>query len=169
MSDRPTLPARDATEAVKRVWEQLWDVMAAEEAWYILQKAMHSYKPACRKTCYLAGPMRGYENFNFPAFMENERLLRAAGWEVWNPARFDLEQDGFNPYVPATLATEESANKPLEHYVRRDVGLLASLRPKSEDAIVLMPGWTESTGATAEAQVSTWLKLRLLELEDALD
>jgi hypothetical protein len=154
---------------VKRVWEELQDVMSNEEAWLILQRTLHSYKPACRKTCYLAGPMRGYENFNFPAFMENERLLRDAGWEVWNPARFDTEQDGFNPYVPAAFATEAAANMPIEHYVRRDVGLLCSLRPESEDAIVLMPGWGESTGATAEATVAQWLKLRLLKIEEALE
>ena len=42
-----------------------------------------------RPKIYIAGPMRGYENFNFPAFDAAAQLYRAIGYEVFNPADKD--------------------------------------------------------------------------------
>ena len=38
---------------------------------------------------YLAGPMRGYANFNFPAFDYAAAKLRNKGFEVFSPAERD--------------------------------------------------------------------------------
>lgn len=38
---------------------------------------------------YIAGPMTGLPEFNFPLFFEAEELLKGHGFEVINPARED--------------------------------------------------------------------------------
>ena len=45
-----------------------------------------------KQTIYVAGPMRGYEDFNYPAFHEAERILESIGWDVVNPAKMDAEE-----------------------------------------------------------------------------
>ena len=42
-----------------------------------------------KPTIYIAGPMRGIEDFNFPAFDRQEELLKKQGWVVINPAELD--------------------------------------------------------------------------------
>ena len=42
-------------------------------------------------TIYVAGPMRGFENFNYPAFDRCARVLLKQGWIVINPAELDRE------------------------------------------------------------------------------
>lgn len=43
---------------------------------------------------YLAGPMRGIPEFNFPAFHAMACRLRAEGNVVFNPAEKDIERHG---------------------------------------------------------------------------
>lgn len=43
---------------------------------------------------YLAGPMRGYAEFNFPAFHAAAARLREQGHTVFNPAERDIERHG---------------------------------------------------------------------------
>ena len=42
-----------------------------------------------KPTIYVAGPMRGYENYNYPAFDRCSRVLREQGWNAINPAELD--------------------------------------------------------------------------------
>lgn len=42
-------------------------------------------------TLYVAGPMRGIPEFNFPAFFEAEDRPLKAGYDVINPARKDTD------------------------------------------------------------------------------
>ena len=62
---------------------------------------------------YLAGPMSGIKDFNFPAFNEAAEHLRKLGYEVFNPAEDDVERDGFDP-------TKDDA-EPFLHYMQRDL------------------------------------------------
>lgn len=102
------------------------------------------------KRTYLAGPMRGLPAFGFPAFFAAEERLRAAGWEVVNPARMDQELDGFDP--------DSSIVQPIEFYMRRDLPEVARC-----DAIALLPGWRGSDGACRELAVARWCGLDILD------
>lgn len=97
---------------------------------------------------YLAGPMRGIPQFNFPSFHAARIRLRDAGWVVQCPAERDVEA-GFDP--TGLLGTEDldavGFNLPgaLEHCFRDVLAV---------DAVALLPGWTRSEGARAEALVA---------------
>lgn len=90
---------------------------------------------------YIAGPMRGFDLYNFPAFDAARDLLRSAGHEPVSPADMDREHG-----VDGTVGVSE-------HFVRgalrRD--FLAIL---DCDAIAFLPGWEQSSGARAERHVA---------------
>jgi len=90
---------------------------------------------------YLAGPMRGIPEYNFPAFYAAAKVLREAGHVVWSPAEHDVEQDGFNP-------TTDTA-QPMRHYMKRDLPEVLN-----SDAVVVLPGWENSEGAKLETHVA---------------
>lgn len=81
---------------------------------------------------YIAGPMTGLPNDNFPAFHKAAAAWRAAGWEVLNPAE----------------SFEGARGLPYKHYVEHDINLL-----KRVDAIALLPGWD---AATSRGSVWEW-------------
>lgn len=118
------------------------------------------------KVAYLAGPMSGYEEYNFPAFFRAEEHLKELGFDVINPARIDQEELGFNPQVDTVDAAF------LKEAVKRDLdGVIEA------DCLVLLQGWENSKGANAEIGVAKWLKkpvyiyptLNPLEGESILD
>ncbi len=94
--------------------------------------------PDIPRKLYLAGPMSGYPEHNFPLFHQAARLLRAAGHEVFNPA--ENNDDG----VVQSRA----------YYMRLDIpALLAS------EAVVLLPDWQQSRGANLEVWIALDLDL----------
>lgn len=118
------------------------------------------------KKCYLAGAMRGHPNLNFPAFNEAEKFLNSDGWEVINPAAVDWEHDESWTTNDPNVADEnyEITTADCRRVVRRDVNYLLSLRRENNDALIMLPGWETSIGATAEYQIALWLKLPIFEL-----
>jgi hypothetical protein len=88
---------------------------------------------------YIAGPMTGLKDFNFPAFNAEADRLRAEGHEVLNPADHGLI-DGF-----VWL-----------DYMRLDIAQLITC-----DAIQLLPGWENSKGATLEHHIAQALGLEI--------
>lgn len=108
---------------------------------------------------YLAGPMRGIPEYNFPAFDSAARKGREKGFHVVSPADLDREND-----IDSDIALEE-VNKPqmLRAFVRRDINALLSLRSEAGDGIALLPGWETSTGAVAEVAVARWLGLSVVD------
>lgn len=117
--------------------------------------------------CYIAGPMRSRMDFNYPAFYEAEARLQQSGWEVWNPARLGDFQ------VPKGLtleAQEKISSDPAiaRAFADRDLQVtINKLRGEEGDAIVVLDGWEDSIGATAEIGVARWVGLRVLTLEEA--
>lgn len=85
------------------------------------------------KRIYLSGPMTGLPSLNHPAFNAEAERLRALGYFVINPAEVDLDEG-------ATW----------EDYLRTD--LIAML--DTCNAIVMLPGWEKSRGATLEHHVA---------------
>ena len=91
---------------------------------------------------YVAGGMRGYDRFNFPAFDAAAAHLRAQGHEVRNPAEHDRE-----------LGFDETKNS-LEGF-----DLAKAFRWDIEsvlwaEAIAVLPGWENSQGASVETAVA---------------
>lgn len=78
---------------------------------------------------YVAGPMTGLPEFNYPAFREATGRLRAAGMTVHSPHELhggDVSQP-YETYLEAGLAAARAAA-----------------------AVVLLAGWELSPGARAE-------------------
>ena len=112
---------------------------------------------------YLAGPMRGYKNFNFPAFDYAAGKLRGKGHDVFSPAERDREVYGDG------LEQNEKGD---EHVAASNHGF--SLREALQadmdwicefaDTIALLPGWEKSTGANAEKALGDALGLTIMIL-----
>ena len=95
---------------------------------------------------YLAGPMTGLRDFNYPAFHAAAAKLRALGHEVLNPAE--------NPRPPCGT---------WEGYMRMAVAQLVQC-----ECIALLPGWTDSRGALIEHRLAQVLGMRVTTTADLL-
>lgn len=87
---------------------------------------------------YLAGPMTGLPDYNFPAFHAAAAQWRALGWEVENPAEhFNGDQ-----------------TRPYREYVENDLRQLRKC-----DAIAVLPGWDgpNARGSVWEREVAEQL------------
>jgi hypothetical protein len=103
------------------------------------------------KSVYIAGPMRHYDLWNFPAFDEAKKRWESAGWLVYSPAAVDRAL-GFDP----TAVISNTPLPEMDEFVTRALRLDLIL-VESAEAIALLPGWRNSTGATAELAVAQYL------------
>jgi len=116
------------------------------------------------KRVYVAGPMRGYDRFNFPAFDQCRDMMLATGeWAVINPADIDRASGIDEHLVDDDL--QQAVGKPnmARDFAYRDFHALHLLKGEDGDAIAMLPGWERSTGATAEFFLARWLGLRTLD------
>jgi len=95
------------------------------------------------KRIYLAGPMTGLPDHNFPAFRAAAERLQQAGWEVVNPA------DNFGGRT----------DLPRGSYLRADVALLLQC-----DAMAMLPGWADSRGAKLEYLLGRELGMPIIDV-----
>lgn len=86
---------------------------------------------------YIAGPMTGLPEYNYPAFFEAEDQLRAAGYDVANPAMLGV-RDGW-----------EWAD-----YMRAGLRMLLNC-----DGIAMLDGWHASRGAQVELRLALSLDM----------
>lgn len=117
------------------------------------------------KKLYLAGPMRGYPEFNFPAFKAAAKMLRGMGYEVFSPAEADERRHGKNIGAGNMTGSEEQAVKDHGFSLREALGEDLAWICAHADGIALLPGWRESKGATAEHATAVALGLDVYELE----
>ena len=98
--------------------------------------------PALRhNTIYIAGPMTGLPNHNYPAFHSLAARLRARGLVVVNPAE---------------LFPPEEQGQSWEYYMRRTLQALLTC-----NAIIVMKGSGRSRGACLELIMAKSLHFRV--------
>lgn len=111
---------------------------------------------------YLAGPMRGIPNFNFPAFDYAAERLRANGFEVFSPAERDRAAYGseieHNPTGDEQKVTNPACT--INDCMSADCEWIC----RNADGIALLPGWEKSSGANAELALARALGLSVLHL-----
>lgn len=107
---------------------------------------------------YLAGPMTGIPEFNFPAFHRKTAALRDLGHTVFSPAERDLEKDRDfqvnNPGGDIELAVSHGFS--LRAAMADDLAWICSYA----DAIYMLAGWEHSAGARAEWALASCLRLK---------
>lgn len=108
---------------------------------------------------YLAGPMRGIPEFNFPAFYAAAVELRKQGHIVFNPAEGDTEVYGAGMSKGNPTGSEEQAMKNYSFNLREALGRDMAFICHEAEAIALLPGWENSKGACAERAVAYALGL----------
>lgn len=115
------------------------------------------------KNIYLAGPMRGIPNFNFPAFDYAAAKLRKRGYKVFNPADRDRAKYG-DAIANNAAGSEEHASKSIGFSIRE--ALLADLEwiCRHADTVAVLPGWETSRGAAAEIATAKALGINIMYL-----
>lgn len=89
---------------------------------------------------YLAGPMTGLPDYNYPAFAQTKAELVEMGFDVSSPHEIDHEEGKY-----------PRGTRPYTHYIKEGLKLLLTC-----DAIILLPGWQTSTGCRMEVTVAQW-------------
>lgn len=115
---------------------------------------------------YIAGPMRGIDEFNFPAFFAAEERLNAEGHTCFNPARRDIERHGTDISTGNTKGDEAVAAQhgfSLREALRDDTAWISM----EAEGIALLPGWDRSKGAVAEHALARALNLEVIFLPGA--
>jgi Domain of unknown function (DUF4406) len=113
---------------------------------------------------YLAGPMRGIAEFNFPAFHAAAAKLRALGYEVFSPAEND-EQDGLDTTRMRGSNTElADSGFDLNAALAADLAYICT----QASTVVLLPGWETSQGVKAEVATAEALNKPVMLLEAVL-
>lgn len=118
---------------------------------------------------YLAGPMRGIPEFNFPAFDEAAARGRALGHSMVSPAELDRDH-GFNEKGMDGKVDANGHNAVVTlDFMRgaawRDFLAIVGPDPTTPgvDAIALLPGWEKSKGAAGELALAKWIGLKILD------
>lgn len=91
---------------------------------------------------YIAGPMTGLPEFNYPAFRRAGDHLASVGYSVLNP----VEAEAHNP----TPGTPQAWDWYMRHALRMVL---------DAQGIALLPGWEASKGARLEVSVAQALDL----------
>jgi hypothetical protein len=110
---------------------------------------------------YIAGPMSGIPQFNFPAFLAAAELLREQGFDVICPAEIDNEEDG-GLAMESECGNLSETEKTWGDFLMRDVKIIAD----EADGVVLLPGWADSRGARLETFVAVQVQKPVFELEE---
>lgn len=102
---------------------------------------------------YIAGPMSGFDQHNFPAFDAARDVLVACGHEVISPA--DITRGSGVPFTTDGVSTPEQ----YAAFLRLDVAALLTV-----DAVAVLRGWQRSRGAKLEVHIAQTLGLPILRV-----
>lgn len=94
---------------------------------------------------YLAGPMSGIPDFNFPAFERAAKQLR------------DLGHDVVSPHEMHATATSDSTQASWPQLMRQALSMMLTC-----DAVYLLRGWSDSKGAKIEWRLAHDLSFTVL-------
>ncbi len=114
------------------------------------------------KHIYIAGPMSGYPEFNFPAFFAKQKELEAQGWVVHNPANKDSEKD---VQKDSSFAKGDDKELIANGWDFRDAYLWDVTKIILGNAIYMLPGWEKSAGARGEHAVAVSMQARYPEYQ----
>ena len=106
------------------------------------------------RSAYLAGPMRGHDELNFPAFHREAKWLRALRWTVFSPAERDEQDEALN----GDWTVNEQVG--LDYYMQFDLAAVAQA-----DCVICLPGWETSQGARLETMVAVELGHPVFEIK----
>jgi phosphoribosyl-ATP pyrophosphohydrolase len=101
--------------------------------------------PSLGPVIYVAGPMTGLPEWNYPAFHLAATQLRSVGYRVISPAEHELDETNWTGCV------------------RRGLGELLTT-----DAVGVLSGWQTSRGATLEVHVAEALGMEIRPVEEWL-
>jgi hypothetical protein len=108
------------------------------------------------RTAYLAGPMRGIEDYNFPEFRKQAAWLRGSGWTIFSPA----ERDEEDPDIDHTEDVAGwSGTRGLDYFMQYDLAAVCRMH-----AVICLPGWEDSQGARLETMVATEVRHPVFEI-----
>jgi nucleoside 2-deoxyribosyltransferase len=102
------------------------------------------------KKIYIAGPMSGYPEFNFPKFNWMQEYLEENGWKVFNPAKKEIEKN----LDPEAAATGDAQKAIAAGFDFRECFTWDTQKVIEADAIMMLEGWEQSPGARAEHAVA---------------
>ena len=111
---------------------------------------------SCNPVYYVAGPMRAYAEFNFPAFDQATEWLRAQGSEVFNPDERDNEK-GFDAAGMTGFEDLAEFGFDLRDALADDTDFIC----RRATHIYMLPGWANSKGAIAERALALALDLTI--------
>lgn len=110
---------------------------------------------------YLAGPMRGLPNFNFPAFQAGAKYLRDLGHTVFSPAEADVARVGKDIFT-GTDGTTPDPDFNLRDAIGEDLNYITW----HAEGVALLPGWEQSLGVAVEVALARFLQIPVAPLED---
>lgn len=99
------------------------------------------------KQIYIAGPMSGIPEWNYPAFAKAAKDLRAEGWHVWSPAEKDQETFS-DPEAQKDGDTAKAISNGTFNY--KEAYLWDMDKVITGDGIFMLKGWEQSPGARGE-------------------
>jgi hypothetical protein len=123
------------------------------DRWYCVEQSQHdpeaTGRPRQFTRLYIAGPMTGYAECNFPAFRIAKAVLQDRGFDVVSPADF---------------------GDPGSHYCDLIADDLRAMLGKTKDdachGVATLDYWWESVGARNEVQVAGILKMPVLPVDE---
>jgi len=113
-----------------------------------MQRSSKIMKP---KVYYIAGPMSGYPEFNFPAFYKAAEMFQRHGYRTYNPANKELEN---HVAVDNNMEDGDRDGLMADGFDFRATFTWDCIHVIKANGIYMLSGWEKSHGARAEHAVA---------------